>query len=464
MKLRKLSVAGLVSALLVGSLGLGAASATADDGVGTITGQVTRNGKPVNGARVTLTSEDDYSWGGGATTDASGRYTITATPGTGVVWVETSSSKFLATYSGNTVRFPDAKKVSVTAGGSQTVDVKVTASATITGKVVDAKGKPVKGVHVWGENVQRSGRGHARTNAQGRYVLRGLATGPVEVIASKGTGQKYRDGAAPRVIAVQGKSVTAKTIRIKAEKKGTLKATIKGVQKGDAIWAYDTRAKYPLELDTADKKGKLKITGKVPVGTYRVVIGGTNKASKAVTVKANKSVNAGTLKAPKKRARLTGVVKGSNGKRVGGVNVTAYDSYGTYAGNVTASTKGRYTITGLASGKYVLHVYDDSLKNARTSKGVKVAAKKKTKKNIKLAKAYRVTGTITHRGKPVVGVDVYSDWSSAVTDSSGRYTLRGIGKGKVRLLAHDPYAGGYRYASKNLKVKKNTTWSPKLKK
>lgn len=35
MKLRKLGVAGLVSAVLIGTLGIGASSAAADDGQGT---------------------------------------------------------------------------------------------------------------------------------------------------------------------------------------------------------------------------------------------------------------------------------------------------------------------------------------------------------------------------------------------------------------------------------------------
>ena len=474
MKLRKLSAAGFVSALLVGSLGLGASSAAADDGYGTVTGKVTLNGKAVVGASVSLAG-DDYSSGGYGETDSAGVYTIKwADPGTWVVRVDNYDFdpvtydridyEFLTTYSGNTVREPDATKVNVTAGGSTSVDVKVQAGATITGKVVDAKGKAVAGVDVTGSNSTRSGYSSATTDSQGRYVLRGLATGPVEVSARTVTGAD-RYGGVSKVPAVQGKSVAAKTLRITAPKLGTIKATVKGVKVGDSIWLYDTKFKYAFQIVNVEKKGSVKVNHKVAPGNYRVIVGGTNKASKAVTVKAKKSTKAGTLKVSKKRTKISGTVKASNGKKARDVSVRVNDSYGTYTGSAITNKKGKYSVTGAVAGSYTVHAFDASLKNASTDVKVTVKKGKKAKKNFKLGKAYRVTGTIKHAGKPVVGVNVYGLASSAATNAQGKFTIRGLGKGKTQIGAYDAHTGGYRNAIKTVTIKKkNVTWNPTLKK
>lgn len=96
MKLRKLGVAGLVSAVLIGTLGIGASSAAADDGQGTVTGTVTSAGKPVAGVEVALQGAD-FSWDDYTYTDGAGRFTLAADPGVGVLRVDNGSQPFLAT-------------------------------------------------------------------------------------------------------------------------------------------------------------------------------------------------------------------------------------------------------------------------------------------------------------------------------------------------------------------------------
>jgi len=136
MNLRKIAAAGLTSALLVGLLGIGGTPAVADDTYATVSGKITLDGKPAKGPSVSIRNAKTYA--ASAATAASGAYWAAwVEPGTYSVVVDTYGydpvtydsvdHPFLETYSGNTVREPDAKYYTVTAGSSLTVDVKLDA-------------------------------------------------------------------------------------------------------------------------------------------------------------------------------------------------------------------------------------------------------------------------------------------------------------------------------------------------
>ena len=81
---------------------------------------------------------------------------------------------------------------------------------------------------------------------------------------------------------------------------------------------------------------------------------------------------------------------------------------------------------------------------------VKLVAGKKDRQNVRLPKAYKVRGTVTHGGRPVEGIVVgaytYTDHpfvTRVATDEKGRFTLRGVTRGKVQLRLSDPTPGGY---------------------
>src|SRR5690606_3278173 len=139
------------------------------------------------------------------------------------------------------------------------------------------------------------------------------------------SGSSFRDGQA-KVSAVQGKTVTSKTIKLKAQSTGTIKGTVKGLKKNDTVWLYDTKSKFSYQIALASKS-KLKINEKVAPGTYRRVVGGETIASEAVSVKAKQPAKAGTRKASKKRTTGSGTIKSPNGKKLRGAGVSVYDSY-----------------------------------------------------------------------------------------------------------------------------------------
>ena len=474
MKLRKLSVLGLASVLVVGLSGVTASSAAAVDEYGTITGKVTYLSKPVVGAQVWAEGTNG-EWGGAGTTDSTGTHSIDwVSAGSYVVRVDNSvydaatgltvPFDFLSTYSGNTVRRPEAKAYAVTGGATTSVaTISAVKGATLRGKVVDAKGKPAKGVSVQASNLTRSGWSTATTDAKGTYVLRGLATGKVEVWAST-----TRSSSSQKITAKQGKRLSVKTIKLKSHPQGTLTGTVKGLKDGDSVWAYDVKNKYAFMLLVADAKTE-KINEKLAPGTYRLVVGGTNKASKSVTVRNKKKVSAGTLTAPSKRTKVSGTVKGSNGKVLKDAYVWVTDSFGTAVGNsVDTDAKGKYSVSGAVSGKYTVTVSDPKAKDASAVDKLTVKNGKNATKNLKLPKGYTIKGTVKYKSRAIEGISIYSSSSatfrSTETDAKGKFRLTGLGKGSTQLHAYDSYVGGFLNADKKVTVKKNLTWNISLKK
>ena len=87
-----------------------------------------------------------------------------------------------------------------------------------------------------------------------------------------------------------------------------------------------------------------------------------------------------------------------------------------------------------------------------------------------MSKGFKVTGTVKYKSRAVAGVSISGTtakggYSWAETSSTGKFTLKGLGKGKVFLTASDPYVGGFLTASKSATIKsKNIKWNVTLKK
>jgi len=167
----------------------------------TVSGTVkTAAGKAAVGAKVWV-SDTHGTFSKAVRTDAHGHYSVKAAV----------SGSYRVTVDPKSVGV-DARgttKVSVKAGHSVKVNVRLTKSGTITGRVLNAAGKPAIGVHV----LTLGGR-DVRTDASGVFTITGLragATGLIETDLDYVGG--YQD--ASEVVTVHaGRTTTVATIRI----------------------------------------------------------------------------------------------------------------------------------------------------------------------------------------------------------------------------------------------------------
>src|SRR5690606_33504388 len=134
----------------------------------------------------------------------------------------------------------------------------------------------------------------------------------------------------------------------------------------DFVYLYNAKTKYAYVIGRPAPK-TAKIKRRVGPRTYRVVGGGTGKASKAVAVRSKKTAKVGTLKAPAKRTKVSGTIKGSNNKAPARATVCFTDKYGTSTTSGTTNAKGKYSIYGVTSGKYTVSASDSNNKDTKTT-------------------------------------------------------------------------------------------------
>ena len=174
---------------------------------------------------------------------------------------------------------------------------------------------------------------------------------------------------------------------------------------------------------------------------------------------------ASTLTAPAAQAASTGgiagVITGSGGAALAGIDVTAYKSTGSdtwaWTAEVSSAADGSYLLGGLAAGTYRLEFYDPSgvypseyydnvsMADWDSADSVVVTAGATTSGvDTTLTPGGHITGTVTdshHVGIADFEVMVLDPDSSytgvAWTDSAGKYDLGGLATGTYRVEFND---------------------------
>lgn len=497
MKPHPFAMAAVLATLAVGLVGGAPAQGLAD--TAKVTGRATINGEPVRGVEVALepatTRESRASET--ARTNNDGFFTFTKVPvrssassGEWILLVDGAKYGALATYFGDTVRRGDATRLSLNPGSTTSADVVLVAGAGVKGRVVDQDGRPLAGVSVSAAQEGEWLRPNDRTDAQGRYRHLGLSGSELE-LSTWSNGMQARAVVSP----TPGETITVPDLVLEPppapDPPGTITAKVKRLKEGDEVRLFDTKTRETQYLVRARTKGTLKIAEEVPPGTYRLVISGTNTASRAFTVRPGKKTKVGAFKGPKKRTSLSGTIKRSDGTPLAQGRVRVYDKYGTLVsklpnGDAARVRDGKYTVKGLVKGRYTIQARGPKKAAPRTTKHFKVSAGKKAKKSFKLKKTATVSGRVTHGAQPVRGVeigyvvlnestctdgDVWTKYTSErdcideivtgpITDEHGRFTFKNVPLGKRVLFADDPSFGGYKTAESVVKVKKTgTTWN-----
>ena len=250
-------------------------------------------GAPVAGASVDVSPHGDSGDSGRAVTDEAGRFSVKGlAPGSYDLAVSAPGFSFLLR-SGLTVasgeRFP--------------LELQLQGTGAVEGQVKDGAGQPVAGVQVVGGNRWGGGLGstpaEARTDAQGRYRLDGLATGRLYLTARRegatlGSSQLVEvteDGTAQADFTLEETGTVEGVVRATS---GSLPAESLGVsafsQGGGRFGPGDVAR---AELDAS---GHFRMT--LPAGTYRVSVRPLERRTlgvsdpQTVRVEAGKSVRA----------------------------------------------------------------------------------------------------------------------------------------------------------------------------
>ena len=97
-------------------------------------------GRPVSDLCATVTGTDQWVW---ACTDAQGHYSAELAPGSYAVDFQSQNPAYPSIWSGGSWTEAGAKPVTVAAGAVTAYDLTVPRGATLSGRVLDAQGKPV---------------------------------------------------------------------------------------------------------------------------------------------------------------------------------------------------------------------------------------------------------------------------------------------------------------------------------
>lgn len=492
--MRNVAITLLAAAVTVGLVGAVPAQGTS---ISIISGQVTLDGKPVSTEVELRTLTGEYQVFR-VKSDTNGYFTFTdaqvSSDQRGADWLLLAEGNVSShrTYYGDTPREQEAIPLKFAAGETVTANIDLTPAAVIQGRVVDPQGRPVENVavyvtHEWSLYWDP----WVRTDADGRYVVGPSASGEVQISTSEYDHPRV-DSEPVVVNAVRGQTVAAPDLVVeRVPKGGKFSAKITGLTKDDSIWLFNTKSRVVEHVRSGKmKKGTVKFTASVPAGTYRLVISGTNVASKTFKVKPKKTTKVPSFKGPKKRGTLTVTVKKPNGKRAD-TGLRVYDAYGTpNYHDVKRKKKGKFVVKGIGKGFYSVKAESTWSDPDRTVKTV-VVKKKKSKTSITMRRTAELKGTVTHNSLPVQGIQIYLlrstetgciDWGEesivkkrkskdcfedllfgAQTDAQGRYTIADAPVGTYTYLAYDYNRGGYASAWKDVTVTKSgSTWDVAL--
>ena len=488
---------------------------------GTVTGPDS-TGKNVAVAGISVNAvRADGSHVGYASTDSSGAYTITGVA-TGSYTLDfqasNSSGSYVEQWWNNQPTQTAATYFAVTAGQKITGDnaalaVGATISGTVTGP--DSTGKTVALANVFVSAYRADGpsAGYSFTDSTGAYMIRGLAAGSytLDFVASNSfAGQwwnnKPTQAAATYFSVTAGQKITGNNAVLAAG--ATISGTVTGPDStgktvalaGISVNAYradgsSANGSYTGNSASTDNSGAYTLTG-LASGSYTLQFQAngssgsylaqwwnnkpTQTAATYFAVTAGQKIT-GNNAVLAVGATISGTVTGpdSTGKTVALAGISVFASQaggsgagGSYGGNASTDSSGKYTITGLAAGSYTLNFRANGssasyLEQWWNNKPTQSAAtyfavtsgQKITGDNAVLAVGATISGTVTgpdSTGKNValgsVFVSAYradgsgaggsgaggsgpgGSYSGSVsTDSSGAYTITGLAAGSYTL-------------------------------
>jgi subtilisin family serine protease/uncharacterized membrane protein len=396
---------------------------------GSITGSVTdaKDGAAIVGVTVSDGTRT-------ATTDASGKYTITAVP-PGTYQVVASKEGYQTS----------SLTVSVLQGAIAVANFslsQIILPGSITGSVTDAKGSPIVGVAV------TDGTRTALTDALGSYSIGNVTPGNYQVTASKSGYQS----SSLTVSVVSGTTAVANFSLSQIILPGSITGSVTDAKDGSPIGG--AQVSDGIRTVLTDAAGKYTISN-VPPGTYQVVASkeGYETSFSAVgvlqgtTAVANFSLS---------QIILLGSITGSvTDAKDGSVIVGATVSDGTRT--ATTDATGKYIIADVPPGTYQVVAskegYQTSSSTVSVLQGTTAVA------NFSLSQIIvpgSITGSVTDAkdGSAISGAQVSDGTRTATTDATGKYTIANVPPGTYVVVASKE---GYETSSSTVSVLQGTT-------
>ncbi|MCL4446338.1 MAG: carboxypeptidase regulatory-like domain-containing protein, partial [Actinobacteria bacterium] len=359
---------------------------------GSITGTVTNSsGVAVSGICVYAGISNNWVSVRTATTGTGGTYRVTGLA-TGTYSVDFvtgcgNTANVLGQWYKDASTQASATSVSVTVGSTTSgVDATLATGGSITGTVTNSSGTGLSGICV-GVYSSNGYDGTTTTGTGGTYSLTGLATGTYSVEFTGGCGsagsylnQWYKDAssqASATAISVTAGSTTSGIDASLVVPPGSITGTVTnssgtGVS-GVCVDAY-TGGSSPTATATTGTGGTYSVTG-LAAGSYTVEFSGgcgnvgsyigqwyndasTQASATRVSVTAG-STTSGVDASLATGGSITGTVTNSSGLGVSGVcvGVSLSSSSSGFAGGATTGTGGTYSVTGLATGSYIVVFY-----------------------------------------------------------------------------------------------------------
>jgi len=444
---------------------------------GTISGIVTRaaDGEPIEGAYVSASvSSGDGGWGS-AYSAADGTYTIHGLAASSYS-VDASADGYVDEYFDDVRDSDSAAAVAVTSGeDTPDIDFELDVGGMISGTVTDTDLNPLEGVNVEACLAPAlDSCEYGNTGADGTYQITGLAGGNYAVRTSSDSyvDEYYNDkpswdvAEADLVNVVEGEET--QNIDFGLDAGGTISGIVTD-SNGDPIENVQVEACLApafdfCEQDNTGADGTYQITG-LAGGNYVVRTysddyadeyyndkPSSGEADLVNVVEGEKTPNIDfTLGIP---GTISGTVVDTDADPIEGAQVIACPQEGGDCGIAETAADGTYTITALdylgyiveasASG-YVREYFQDARHGGdATLVVVSESNLNRTGIDFHLDIGGTISGTVTAGGNPVEGAtvgvyddpdNVFSNFHTATTDSSGNYAVSGVGTGSYLAMA-----------------------------
>jgi protocatechuate 3,4-dioxygenase beta subunit len=348
-------------------------------------------------------------------------------------------------------------------GVLQHLDVRLWRSAAVSGRVLDARGRPLQGVEVTGRRVAGyRGAGPIQTDAEGRFTLEGLAEGPVVVSASwNGWLHARVEVVAPRSGLELSWPVSAVSVEVRDDQGQPLREAFVRVQALDASGTVRW-----MDAPRPDAQGRAELD-RLPPGPVRLMARWPQQGFEWMAFKdltllpGQRDTVVLSFQGRRVRPPLTGTVTDEQGRPLSGVAVRATPppSPGPVSlpgseeafeqSQDTTDDQGRFTLRGLREGPVRVSATEASRRFVE-SPPVEVPPGKDTVSRV-LTRGSTLQGDVVGpEGKPLSEVSVWVNGEPAY-NPSGRLEDVAVPEGRATVML---FAEGFAVAERTVQVPK----------